>query len=366
LLGVLLVVGGLVWLRRAGHLGGSDQPPSELTATVDPRQKEPALRLMTPPDVDEPGADDKPPTEPAPKPDEPTIGAMSYPPATRPAVTSRPTVTPNPARAAEGFEAGMKAWKRQELLSARELLNQSLAAGLTGKDAEQARETLTELAQRTIFSRATIKGDPLTSNYQVQPGDTLGKIAKRFSITEDLLAGINNIADKDHIVLGWRLKVLHGPFHALVVRSEHVMHVYLQDVYVRSYPVALGINGTTPIGKWKVANRQENPSWTNPRTSERWHANDPENPIGEHWIGLEGIEGDALGQFGYGIHGTIEPETIGQDVSMGCVRLAPDDIAELYGLLLPGASMVTITRQALVTAETGPSWAVAGDPSLAD
>ena len=76
----------------------------------------------------------------------------------------------------------------------------------------------------------------------------------------------------------------------------------------------------------------------------RYHSDDPTNPIGEYWIGLEGIEGDAAGAVGYGIHGTNEPQTIGQDVSLGCVRLGPEDIAFVYKVLLPGASMVTITN----------------------
>ena len=106
--------------------------------------------------------------------------------------------------------------------------------------------------------------------------------------------------------------------------------------------VALGSNGGTPTGLWKVTTRQENPGWTNPRSGQRWNANDPENPIGEFWISLEGLKGDAIGQIGYGIHGTIEPDTIGQDVSMGCVRLASPDIAVVYKLLISGLSRVTI------------------------
>ena len=43
-----------------------------------------------------------------------------------------------------------------------------------------------------------------------------------------------------------------------------------------------------------------------------------------------------------GIHGTIEPETIGKDVSMGCIRMLPDDVALAYKLLLPGQSYVFI------------------------
>ena len=68
---------------------------------------------------------------------------------------------------------------------------------------------------------------------------------------------------------------------------------------------------------------------------------DPKNPLGEHWIGLKGIDGDAVGREGYGIHGTIEPEAIGKAVSLGCVRMQNRDVEFLYKLLLPGHSTVT-------------------------
>jgi len=209
----------------------------------------------------------------------------------------------------------------------------------------RSREVLTELGQRMIFSPGCIKNDPLTDYYVVAKGDSLTKIAKRFNVSEDLLAEVNRIANKHFIRLGRRLKVIHGPFHAAVTKADHSMHIYLQDVYVCTYGVALGANGSTPMGRWKVANHLENPSWPDPRTGKRWQADDPDNPIGEFWIGLQGLGGDALGQFGYGIHGTIEPETIGQDVSMGCIRLKAEDIARVYKFLLPGQSFVTTAEK---------------------
>ena len=44
----------------------------------------------------------------------------------------------------------------------------------------------------------------------------------------------------------------------------------------------------------------------------------------------------------YGIHGTIEPESIGKAVSLGCIRMHNDDVAALFRLMLPGRSTVTI------------------------
>ena len=85
-----------------------------------------------------------------------------------------------------------------------------------------------------------------------------------------------------------------------------------------------------------------NPEWTDPRTGEYYHPDAPDNPLGEHWIGLEGQSGPARGQTSYGIHGTIEPKSIGSDMSRGCVRMHNRDVAEVFDMLVVRASRVTI------------------------
>jgi lipoprotein-anchoring transpeptidase ErfK/SrfK len=70
---------------------------------------------------------------------------------------------------------------------------------------------------------------------------------------------------------------------------------------------------------------------------------DPKNPIGKYWLALEGADDRTRGLSGYGIHGTIEPDSIGKQASMGCVRLRDDDIALVYQLLVEGESLVTVT-----------------------
>ena len=71
-------------------------------------------------------------------------------------------------------------------------------------------------------------------------------------------------------------------------------------------------------------------------------ADDPKNPLGERWIGLTGIEGSAVGQERYGIHGTIEPESIGKNTSMGCIRMRNEDVEFLYRCLIEKHSTVTV------------------------
>ncbi|MFB3139137.1 MAG: L,D-transpeptidase, partial [Phycisphaerales bacterium] len=85
-----------------------------------------------------------------------------------------------------------------------------------------------------------------------------------------------------------------------------------------------------------------NPAWTNPRTGQRFESYDPQNPIGDRWIGLAGITEATRDLIGYGIHGTIEPESIGRQSSMGCIRMLPKDVELIYEVLIEQTSTVEI------------------------
>lgn len=158
------------------------------------------------------------------------------------------------------------------------------------------------------------------------------------------------MSSPNRLSVGQKLKLVTGPFHAIVSKSAYRMDVYLgptdrpdEWVYVRSFRVGLGEGNSTPLGEFVVRPKSKliNPHWVNPRTGEQFAADDPKNPIGEHWIGLDGL-GDAQHYAGYGIHGTIEPDSVGQQRSMGCVRLAADDIAFVYELLTESGSRIRI------------------------
>jgi lipoprotein-anchoring transpeptidase ErfK/SrfK len=61
-------------------------------------------------------------------------------------------------------------------------------------------------------------------------------------------------------------------------------------------------------------------------------------PLGTSQRRYEGVLGTHrlhLGN-GYALHGTNRPETIGQAVSHGCVRLRNEDIAKLHGMVAVG------------------------------
>jgi len=300
------VVGVLIVAVAAVLVSTWQSPPALLTQQRAVGRKELALKLIAPPTQQAPttraaissksipaAAASREPHQaktPAPRP----IGAPGaksvvklVPPGTRPA--SGPPTTTDATKAGRELRAGLEAKRNDKLLEARTRINRALHSGLSAADARLARQALSELADLTLFTRAVVKDDPLVAWHTIRSGDTLGRIAKRARISEDFLAQINALPNKNFIREGQRIKVLQGPFHAAISKSEHRMHLYLQNVYCDTLRVALGEQGSTPTGKWKVANHLTNPGWTDPRTGKRWHSDDPANPIGEYWIGLEGL-----------------------------------------------------------------------------
>jgi hypothetical protein len=239
------------------------------------------------------------------------------------------------------------------LVEARFALTTALRSGaLAPADAASIRQRLATVNDRMVFSPELVPGDPFSMEYQVQPSDSLAKIAKRLSLPVDwrFLQRINRISRPEHIRVGQRLKVVTGPFHAVVHKSAYRLDLFLGEepdlVYVCSLPVGLGEHNSTPTGLFRVRPQSKlvNPEWVNPRTRERFTRDDPENPIGEFWIGLEGLDDNLRDLAGYGIHGTVEPDSIGRQASMGCVRMLPDDIALVYEVLAEEVSLVRIVE----------------------
>ncbi len=231
-----------------------------------------------------------------------------------------------------------------DLVLARAHFSEALNVGLPEADTIEARAALRRLGRETIFSATAKPGDPLTEYYTIVPGDSLFKIAKRFDITAELLARINNIRNVNLIQAGRRIKTVKGPFNVRVTKSTHTLDIFIGDTFVDHFSVGLGSDDSTPLGGWVVKDKLKNPTYYPPRGGKIVSADDAENPLGERWIGLQGVKGGAVGQMRIGIHGTIAPESIGQNASMGCVRMLNEDVERLFELVIEQKSTVEITQ----------------------
>lgn len=193
-----------------------------------------------------------------------------------------------------------------------------------------------------MFTNATPADDSRVIRHKVAAGETLARIAARYRVTEDFIARLSGLGNKQRIFAGQTLRVVNGPFRVVVDKAAFRLDVYLQGTFVRSFNVGLGTNGSTPTGTWRVTGKLANPSWNDPRTGRRYAADDPDNPIGERWIGLEGLTGNAVGKIGFGIHGTVDPSSIGRNASLGCVRMLSEDVELLYDWVVEGHTMVEV------------------------
>lgn len=256
----------------------------------------------------------------------------------------KPPVTPlDPST--DRVAALVRKYRDGQRIEARHELNALLAADPQSPASDAARSHLATIAEETIFSRRSVPGDPLIATYTVKPGDKPILIAREFDVPYEIVLQVNGISDPKAIRRGETLKIPRGPFHARIVKSRFRLDLYLQDLYVRSFPVGLGADEGTPEGEWLVVKRQPNPTYYPPASARDKRviaADDPKNPLGDYWIGLEGVRGEAVGKKSYGIHGTIEPETIGRNASMGCVRMHNEDARFLFRVLKEGKSTVTI------------------------
>lgn len=245
-------------------------------------------------------------------------------------------------RAQDLLEAGRTALEASDLLAARTYFNDALRLQTLEPQRTTLRAELTRLGHETIFSGRLIENDPFVLRYVIQPKDTLGKIAKANKISVDLLAEVNGIVDANRIRAGQSIKIIQGPFHAVIDTESYTMGVYLENTFVKQFRVGLGADQSTPRGQWRVGTKLKNPTYYPPRGGPIIAADDPNNPLGERWIGLSGVSGEAAGQLRYGIHGTNDPDSIGKSVSLGCIRMYNEDVEALFTYLIEKHSTVTV------------------------
>lgn len=286
---------------------------------------------------------------------DPSAPAMRTQPALGPTATiDTPSPSPAISTVATLIAEGEHALRDGKSVLARQKLSKALlSSGVTESQQASLREKLTAISADLLFSQKIVPGDPLVEEYTVQSGDSYDRIRKRRQLTVDwrLLERINR-TPANKIRVGQKLKLVNGPFHVIVDKSDYRLDVFTGSpddqaswIYVRSFNVGLGENDGTPVGtfKVKVGGKAISPNWTNPRTGEQFDGKDPKNPIGDRWIGLEGL-GNASAFTSYGIHGTIEPESIGHQRSMGCVRLVNSDVEQVYEMLCEDISVVKIQQ----------------------
>jgi lipoprotein-anchoring transpeptidase ErfK/SrfK len=185
---------------------------------------------------------------------------------------------------------------------------------------DEIKSKLNELNAELVFSREPSQGAFI---YVVRPGDSLIEIATKFNTNYEFIMRINN-KHRTSIRVGEHLKILKGKVTVLVDKSDYTLTLLLDGRFIKQYPVGTGESDKTPEGKFVIENKLKNPVWYSPDGI--YQFGDPKNVLGTRWIGFE----DKKGLYGYGIHGTTDPNSIGKEMSNGCVRLKNEDVEDLY------------------------------------
>jgi lipoprotein-anchoring transpeptidase ErfK/SrfK len=133
----------------------------------------------------------------------------------------------------------------------------------------------------------------------------------------------------------------HRPGTILVDTKERRLYFVLPNNQAVRYGVGVGRPGFEWSGTKAVTRKAEWPDWRPPAQMlrrrpdlPRYMPGGPENPMGARALYL----GSSL----YRIHGSNEPETIGQAVSSGCIRMLNEDVIDLYERARVGARVVVM------------------------
>ncbi len=193
--------------------------------------------------------------------------------------------------------------------------------------------------------------------------DTLTDIARRFNVGYEEIVRANPGVDPwlpgagHKVVLPTQFILPNAPREGIVINIAAMRLFYFpphkagEPQVVITHPIGIGkVGWSTPEGVTKIVRRQKDPTWTVPVSVLKEHRENgeelqrvigpgPDNPLGRHAFYLQWPS--------YLIHGTNKPAGVGLRSSHGCIRLFPEDIAQLFDMV-PIGTKVRVVNQPFV------------------
>lgn len=221
-------------------------------------------------------------------------------------------------RAATAFKA---TWSQAEQLLSRGRLADALALltplynhpELASEDRNQVNDLLDRLAGTVIYSKQYHFLEP---SHKVRPNERLAEIAGIYKLPWEFLARVNNIEDPNILFNGEELKVLPGPFSAVVDLRTQELILLVKGCYAGRFPVTLGADPPPREGSYTVIRKMA--------------PGDASNTSGSHVIDI----GGGLTLFGDN----------GGPGARGSIGLSPRDATDLYYIFTESKSPVEIRR----------------------
>lgn len=257
---------------------------------------------------------------------------------------------PAPASPANGNGAANAAQGDAELIAQFRAIMETIRQRLDEGKLDEGLQTLTQLyempslpeqqrmevvdlmgqvAGTVIYSKQSIAMAP----HRVEPGESLEMIAARYQLTPELLMKINGLPDRSAVRPGDLLKVLPGPFSAVVSLERRELVLYVGGMYAGRFPIGIGRDQPRLEGVYGVRDKVRMPAYVGP-DQVSIPPGDPRNPLGRAALDLGN---------GVALHGCDSPSAVGRDDNRGTICLGDRDLADLFDILTIG-SKVTIQR----------------------
>jgi len=193
--------------------------------------------------------------------------------------------------------------------------------------------------------------------------DTLTDIARRFNVGYEEILRANPRVDpwlpgaNKQIVAPTQFILPNAPREGIVINIAAMRLFYFpkrkpgEPQVVLTHPIGIGkVGWSTPEGVTRITRRQKDPTWRVPVSVLKEHKENgeilepvigpgPDNPLGQYAFYLQWPS--------YLIHGTNKPAGVGLRSSHGCIRLYPEDIAQLFEMV-PIGTQVRVVNQPFV------------------
>lgn len=206
----------------------------------------------------------------------------------------------------------LAAGRYAEALTALSVWYDDPALGL--EESHRLEDLLSQLAGTVIYSQQ----DLLMPPHVVAPGETLPVIAAPLGVSWQLLAKINGVSDPMQLIPGEHLKVVRGPFDAVVSVARRRLSLQLGGAYAGSFPVVVGREFLPRVGSGL------------PVTETRRDAIAGGPPAGPAILLADGLV----------IQAADDPAVMADDAAPSSLIISARDFAELVDILGPGSRVL--------------------------
>lgn len=137
-----------------------------------------------------------------------------------------------------------------------------------------------------------------------------------------------------------------SPGTVVVDTQNHFLYWVWENNTALRYGVGVGREGFKWYGRARIDRKALWPRWVpppemlkrQPELPRKVEGGAPNNPLGPRALYLYRDGRD----LGYRLHGTLEPWSIGHDVSSGCIRMLPEDVIDLYQRCPKGTAVLVL------------------------